>query len=146
MSDHSNLPSAILWNSFSQNSPYSWCFLLVIFHPLPPSPLIGCKYSLAYAIFSDELNTSPSLQDPIEVVPIPIKMLLLPLSHVQVFATLWTAACQAPLSMGFPRQEYWSGLPFPSLVHLPNPRIKPMSPALAGGFFIAEPPSHPRIY
>ena len=73
-SDRSNLPSAILWNSFSQNSPYSWCFLLVIFHPLPPSPLLGCKYSLAYAIFRDELNISPPLHDPIEVVPISIKM------------------------------------------------------------------------
>ena len=44
-----------------------------------------------------------------------------------------------PLSMGFRRQEYWSGLPFPSLGDLPDPGIKPMSPALAGGFFTAEP-------
>ena len=50
-------------------------------------------------------------------------------------ATLWTVICQAPLSMGFPRQEYWSGLPFPSPGHLPNPGIKLASPALAGGFF-----------
>ena len=42
----------------------------------------------------------------------------------------WTVACQAPLSMGFPRQEYWSGLPFPSPGDLPDPGIKPMSPAL----------------
>ena len=41
----------------------------------------------------------------------------------------------APLSMGFPRQEYWSGLPFPSPGHLPDPGIEPVSPALAGGFF-----------
>ena len=46
------------------------------------------------------------------------------------FGTLWTVACQAPLSMGFPRQEYWDGLPFPSLEDLPNPRIKPTSPAV----------------
>ena len=39
-------------------------------------------------------------------------------------ATLWTVACQAPLSMGFPRQEYWSGLPFPSVGDLPDPGIK----------------------
>ena len=45
-------------------------------------------------------------------------------------ATPWTVACQAPLSMGFSRQEYWSGLPFPSPGNLPNPRIKPRSPAL----------------
>ena len=44
-----------------------------------------------------------------------------------------------PLSMGFCRQEYWSGLPFPSLGDLPDPGIEPMSPALAGGFFTAEP-------
>ena len=46
------------------------------------------------------------------------------------FVTPWTVACQAPLSMGFSRQEYWSGLPFPSLRDLPNPGIKPESPAL----------------
>ena len=44
-------------------------------------------------------------------------------------------ACQAPLPMGFPSQEYWSGLPFPSPGDLPDPEIKPASPALAGGFF-----------
>ena len=52
------------------------------------------------------------------------------LSHVQLFATPWTIACQAPLSMGFFRQEYWSGLPFSSPTDLPSPRIKPRSPAL----------------
>ena len=59
------------------------------------------------------------------------------------FATLWTAAHQAPLSMGLARQEYWSGLPFPSPENLPNSRIKPASPALAGRFFTAEPPGSP---
>ena len=52
--------------------------------------------------------------------------------------TLWTVALQAPLSMGFCRQEYWRGLLFPPPVNLPNPGIEPpslMSPALAGGFF-----------
>ena len=52
------------------------------------------------------------------------------LSCVQLFATPWTLAHQAPLSMGFSRQEYWSGLPFPSPGDLPNPRIKPRSPVL----------------
>ena len=47
--------------------------------------------------------------------------------------TAWTVACQAPLSVGFPRQECWSGLPFPSPEDHPNPGIKPMSPVLAGG-------------
>ena len=45
-------------------------------------------------------------------------------------ATLWTVACQAPLSMKFSREQYWSGLPFPSPRDLPDPRIKPRSPAL----------------
>ena len=65
------------------------------------------------------------------------------LSHVQLFETPWTVAHQAPLSMGFPRQEYWSGLPLPSPGDLPDPGTKamfPVSPALAGGFFTAEPP------
>ena len=50
---------------------------------------------------------------------------------------------QAPLSMGFPRQEYWSGLPFPSLGDLPDPGIKPTSPVLTGGFFTTESPGKP---
>ena len=52
------------------------------------------------------------------------------LSRVQLFATAWTAAHQAPLSMEFSRQEYWSGLPFASPEELPNPGIEPRSPAL----------------
>ena len=55
------------------------------------------------------------------------------LSRVQLFATQWTVAHQAPLSMGFSRQEYWSGLPFPPPGELPYPGTEPMSPALAGG-------------
>ena len=62
------------------------------------------------------------------------------LSHVWLIATPWTVARQAPLSMRFPlRQEYWSGLPFPSPGDLPNPGLEPTSPALAGGFFTTEP-------
>ena len=56
------------------------------------------------------------------------------------FATPWTVDRQAPLSMGFSRQEYWSGLPFSSPGDLLNPWIKPTSPVLAGGFFTTEPP------
>ena len=62
------------------------------------------------------------------------------------FATPQTIALQVPLSMGFPKQEDWSGLPFPSPGDLPDPRIKPASPALAGGFFTTEPPGNPDIY
>ena len=61
-------------------------------------------------------------------------------SCVQLFATSWTVTHQAPLSVGFPRQEYWSGLPFPLAGDLPNPGIELTSPALAGGFFTSEPP------
>ena len=55
-----------------------------------------------------------------------------------------TVAHQAPLSMGFPKQEYWSGLPFPPSEDLPDPGIKPRSPALAGRFFTIEPPGKPQ--
>ena len=51
-------------------------------------------------------------------------------SRVQLFETTWTVAYQAPPSMGFSRQEYWSGLPFPSPGDLPDPGIEPESPAL----------------
>ena len=71
-----------------------------------------------------------------------IKWLLL-FSRVQIFVTPWTVAHQAPLSMGFPRQEYWSGLSFPSPGDLPDPGIEPMSPAWAGRFFTPEPPEKP---
>ena len=61
-----------------------------------------------------------------------------PLQHVRLFATLWTVAFQALVTVGFSRQEYWSGLPCPPPVDLPDPGIELtslMSPALAGRFF-----------
>ena len=60
-------------------------------------------------------------------------------------ATPWTVARQAPLSMGFPRQEYWSGFPFPSLGDLLYPGTELKSPALAGRFFTTEPPGKPMM-
>ena len=66
------------------------------------------------------------------------------LSHVWLFETSWTIAHQAPLSMGFPRQESWSGLPFPSPEDLPDPGTEPTSLALTGEFFTtSEPPVKP---
>ena len=65
------------------------------------------------------------------------------LSRVRLFETPWTAAHQAPLSVEFSRQEYWSGLPFPTPGDLPDPEIKLASlasPALAGRFFTTLPP------
>ena len=65
------------------------------------------------------------------------------LSRVRLFGTPWTIACQAPLSMGFSRQEYWSGLPFPSPGDLPNPGTEPRSPALHADALSSEPPGKP---
>ena len=70
-------------------------------------------------------------------------------SHVQLFATLWTVAHQVPLSMGFSRQEYWSGLPYLPPGEPPDPGIEPTSAvslALAGRFFTTEPPGKPECY
>ena len=64
------------------------------------------------------------------------------LSRVWLFATPWTVAYQAPLSMVFSRQEYWSGLPFPSPRDLPNPGIEPWSPALWADALPSEPPGN----
>ena len=61
------------------------------------------------------------------------------LSRIRLFATLWTVAYQASLSMEFPRQEYWSGLPFPSPGGLPNPGIEPGSPASEADALTSEP-------
>ena len=60
-------------------------------------------------------------------------------SHVQLYATPWAVTHQVPLSMRFPRQEYWNELPFLSPEDLPDPEIKPASPALTGGFFTTTP-------
>ena len=64
------------------------------------------------------------------------------LSRVRLFVTPWIVAHQAPLSMESPRQEYWSGLPFPSPGDLPNPGIEPRSPALQA----SEPPGKPNQF
>ena len=65
------------------------------------------------------------------------------LSHVQLFVTPWTVARQALMSTGFSRQKHWSGLPCPPSGDLPDPGVKPASPALAGELFTAEPPEKP---
>ena len=65
-------------------------------------------------------------------------------SVVSDSVTPWTAAHQAPLSMGFSRQEHWSVLPFPSPGDFPNPGIEPVSPALAGKFLTTEPSGKPQ--
>ena len=66
-------------------------------------------------------------------------------SHVRLFVTPWTVAYQASPSMGFSRQEYWSGLPFPSPGDLPNPGIEPGSPALEADALTSESPGKPLL-
>ena len=72
------------------------------------------------------------------------------LSHIQLFVTPWTVALQAPLSMGFSRQEYWSGLPFPPPGDLPGPGIKhvkfPLSPHWQANSLPLNPQGSPLIY
>ena len=85
----------------------------------------------------EERNTS-------YVVLWPFKFVL---TSVKFQMSGWTIACQTPLSMGFSRQDYWSGLRCPSTGDLPNPGIESvslMSPGLAGGFFITSAPRKPR--
>ena len=89
---------------------------------------------------------SPALQ--VDSLPTELSgtaSLLLPshISRVQLFATPWTVAHQAPLSMGFSRQEYWSRLLFPSPGDLPNPGIKPRSPTLQADSLLSELPEKP---
>ena len=67
-----------------------------------------------------------------------VKVKVKSLSHVQLFATPWTVAYEAPGSMGFSRQEYWSGLPFPSPGDLPDPGIEPRSSALQVDSLLTE--------
>ena len=73
-----------------------------------------------------------------------VKVKLKSLGRVRLFATPWTVAYQALPSMGFSRQESWSGLPFPSPGDLPDPGIKPGSPALQADALPSEPPGKPQ--
>ena len=78
---------------------------------------------------------------PDETSEVTVKVKLL--SHIRLFATLWTVSYQASLSMGFSKQEYWSGLPFPSPGDLPDPGIEPDSPTMEAGALTSEPPGKP---
>ena len=76
---------------------------------------------------------------------IKMKVKVKSLSPVRLCATPWTAAYQGPPSMRFSRQEYWSGLPFPSPGNLPDPGIEPRSPALEADALTSEPPGKPLL-
>ena len=83
---------------------------------------------------------------PIQVLHTSIAGIVCILSHVALFATPWILACQDPLSVEFPRQEYWSGLPFPPPGGFPDRGFKPVYAALAGRFFTTEPPEIPVLF
>ena len=125
------------------------CCSLKSSHPclLPQSPKVSFAVSHISHIFSSHTLLPLEAKNPFSLsYHFSAHLLLLFFSHLIMsdsFVTPWTVAPQVPLSMGFPRQEYWSGLPFPSSGDLPDPEIKPMSPALAGGFFTNEPPGKP---
>ena len=85
---------------------------------------VGCHFLLQGIFLTQESN--PNSRQILYHLKVKVKSL----SRVQLFATPWAVAYQAPLSMGFSRQVYWSGLPFPSPGNLPNPGIKLGSPAL----------------
>ena len=94
---------------------------------------------------NDKAGNSPGVPVPVNVSSLSdhiVSSCCAVLSHlvVSVFATPWTVACQAPLSRGFPRQEYWTELPFPSLGDLPNPGIEPGSSALQADYLLHETP------
>ena len=89
-------------------------------------------------IFNKGVTTIKCSKESLQQIVLDVDMLG-GFSSVQFFVTLWTVACQAPLSMGFPKPEHWSGLPYPPPGDLPDPGIEPaslMSPALVGRFFI----------
>ena len=94
------------------------------------------RFLRANAVGSADIRSACSL------LPL-LSILFKSLSCVRLFATPWTVAYQASPSMGFSRQEYWSGLPFPSPGDHPNPGIEPRSPALEAGALTSEPPGKP---
>ena len=88
-------------------------------------------------------RTYKPVRCPVSIYSPPLGEHLASKSHVWLFVIPWTIAHQAPLSMGFSRQEYRRGLPFPPPGDLPDPGMEPASPALAGRFFTTEPPGKP---
>ena len=101
---------------------------------------MSLSYCLMYLSFYLCLNRAPDLHGPTESERKKGKSL----SRVRLFAIAWTVVYQAPPSMGFSRQEYWSGLQFPSPGDLPDSGIKPRYPALQVDSLPSEPPGKPK--
>ena len=105
--------------------------------PIPILHFFPYNFYMQYVCVTDQ-NRDSGAGMPWFIVPVMV-VVVSSLSSVRLFATPWTTACHASLSMGFSRQEYWSGLPFPPPVHLPSPGIELTSPTLQVG---ALPLSH----
>ena len=111
--------------------PFLLCLLLLFFSQLFIS-FLKQPFCLAALLFLGMILVTASFTM--------LKVKVKSVSHVRLFATPWTVAYHAPLSMGFSRQEYWSGFPFPSQGDLPNPGIEPGSPAFQADTLTSEPP------
>ena len=127
------------------------CLMLKRLHLIKPHALVGKKYwrktarcheQFCYFLLSSIHFYLPNLLKDIWIFwkVYAYTWVLSCFSHVQLFATLWTVVQQAPLSMGFSMQEYWSGLPFPSSGYFSNPGIEAGSPALQADSLPSEPP------
>ena len=107
-----------------------WGILIMIFGPITTTSPKGIIIEQLFYV-SEPFSSS-------------MKVKVKSLSRARLFATPWTVAYQAPPSMGFSRQEYWSGLPFPSPGYLPNPGIEPRSPTFQVDALTSEPPGKPK--
>ena len=130
-------------NLFFNFSEYCWftklCYFLLY---RKVSQLYIYMYILFFRFYSHIDYYRLLSRGPCAMQKVILLFLVQLLSHVGIFVTTWTGTHQAPLSMGYPRQEYWSELPFPSPEDLPDPGIGPVS-LLAGRFFTIEPPGKP---
>ena len=117
--------------------PFLLCLLLLFFSQLFIS-FLKQPFCLAALLFLGMILVTASFTM--------LKVKVKSVSPVWLFATPWTVAYQAPPSMGFSRQEYWSGLPFPSPGDLPYPGIEPGSPALQADALTSEPPGKTPVY
>ena len=126
----------IPWKSIQISPPSFLIAIKNVQETVPDNELL--HFLSPYPLFLEQLNleNSPFMLKCWRFPQLKVKSL----GRVRLFATLWTVARQALLSMGFSRQEYWSGFPFPSPADLPNPGIEPRSSALQADPLPSEPP------